>query len=408
MENKRRSGKTVLTVVVAVLLLVVSNAATFLLTKYYPVFKGDAVVVETKNEKRSENVSKLLYIMDQLDENFLWDIDEDSMWDHIFKGMMEGTGDKYSEYMNEEEYAQYQDTVSGSYSGIGVEIANNTEGNVVVMSVFKDSPAYEAGLKTGDVICSADDEDLLGTTTSYAVTFIRGEIGTSVHLGVLRDGEKLYLDIVRGNIERVYVNSKMLDGDIGYINITEFETNTYDQFASAVKELTSSGMNGLILDLRQNPGGLVNEAVQIADDLLPKCQIVYLMDKKGNKSSYNSDNYCLDVPLVVLVDEYSASSSEILTVALKDNDAATIVGKTTFGKGIVQIMIPLSDGSFYKYTYQQYYGPAGDSIHGKGITPDVEAELPEEYQNVLISDIPYENDTQLQKAVEVMEEKIGR
>ncbi len=406
MKNNTGRKKTI-TIVVVVLLFLVSNLATFFITKYYPVFTGDAVVVNTGNEKRNQNVSKLLYIMGQLDENFLWDIDEDSMWDSIYKGMMEGTGDIYSEYMNEEEYDQYLESVSASYSGIGVKISNDSDSNVVIAAVFKDSPAYGAGLQIGDIIISADDENLKGTTTSYAVTFIRGEVGTSVRLGVLRGDETLYFDITRAEIENIYVESKMLSDGIGYVYISEFETNTYNQFSEAVKNLTSEGMKGLILDLRQNPGGLVNEAVQIADDILPGCQIVYLMDKNGNKSSYDSDEYSINLPVVVLVDGYSASSSEILTISLRDNNAATIVGKTTYGKGIVQIMIPLSDGTFYKYTYQQYYGPSGDSIHGVGIAPDVEVDLPEEYQNVLISDIPYESDTQLQKAVEIMEEKIG-
>ena len=220
----------------------------------------------------------------------------------------------------------------------------------------------------------------------------------------------LNLDIFKIKKINIGENSKILNEELSAVAEKIYDKSIWQIDMKKLKQELSKDIRLESVEISHDKVGELNFKVE-EKELLYYAQIgerIYLMDKKGNKSSYNSDNYCLDMPLVVLVDEYSASSSEILTVALKDNDAATIVGKTTFGKGIVQIMIPLSDGSFYKYTYQQYYGPAGDSIHGKGITPDVEAELPEEYQNVLISDIPYENDTQLQKAVEVMEEKIGR
>lgn len=407
-NNSYKKRRTVMWVIIVAVLLIVTNLATYCLCTYLPVFTGSSAVIESDDKQTKANVEKLLYLIDQLDENFLWDIDKDKLWDGIFKGLLSATGDIYSEYMNAEEYEEYQVTLDGSFFGIGVQISNDENGNVKVVSVFKDSPAYKAGIKVGDIIIGADGEDLYNQSVSYAVKFLRGEENTVVNVEILRDGEELSFNILREEIEMVYVNSKMLDDDIGYINITEFETNTYSQFSQAVKQLDAEGMKGLILDLRQNPGGMVKEAVQIADDLLPKCQIIYTMNKKGERSSYDSDEYCLGLPLVVLVDEYSASSSEILTIALKDNNAATIVGTTSYGKGIVQVLIPLSDGSLYKYTYAEYYGPSGNAIHGEGITPDYVVEQSEEYTNTLISDIPYDNDLQLQKAVEVMEEKIEK
>lgn len=407
-NNRYKKNRTAMWIILVAVLLIVTNAITYGLCTYLPLFTGSSISVDTDDKETKANVEKLLYLIEQLDENFLWDIDKDELWDSIFKGLLEGTGDIYSEYMNAEEYEEYQVTLSGSFFGIGVQISNDENGNVKVVTVFKDSPAYKAGIKVGDVIISADDENLIGQNISYAVKFLRGEENTIVNIGISRDGEELNFSVLREEIELVYVSSKMLSDGIGYINITEFETNTYAQFSDAVKQLKAEGMEGLILDLRQNPGGLVKEAVQIADDLLPECQIIYTMNKQGDKSSYKSDSYCLNLPLVVLVDEYSASSSEILTIALKDNNAATIVGTTSYGKGIVQVLIPLSDGSLYKYTYAEYYGPSGNAIHGVGITPDYVVELDEEYQTILISDIPYDNDLQLQKAVEVMEEKIGK
>ena len=353
-------------------------------------------------------VEKLLFLISELKDDFYFGLDEDYMWEQIYKGLMTGTGDRYAEYLTAEEYKEYSQTLEGSYSGIGIQMSNNEDGNIQIVGVFTDTPAFEAGLQVGDVIVRADDESLLGQSATYAVSFIRGPEGTSVNLEILRDGETFSVDIVRSKIEMVYVESRMLTDDIGYIYISEFETNTYAQFAAAMKDLEAQGMKGLVLDIRKNPGGLVNEAVQIADDLLPRCQVIYTVNAKGERSSYDSDEYFTDIPVTLLVDGFSASSSEILTVSLKDNGRVTVIGTTTYGKGIVQVLMPLADGSMYKYTYAEYFGPSGTKIHEVGITPDIVVELPEEYQNVDIHMIPFEYDLQLQKAIEYMEEEIGQ
>ncbi|MBR4395979.1 MAG: S41 family peptidase [Eubacteriaceae bacterium] len=410
-QNNRnnRNNSAVAWVLIVMLLLIVTNLGTYLICKYYPVFRGGSVVVDTQTDKEtSANVKKLVYLIGELRENYLWDIDEDEMWDSIFKGLMGGIGDDYAEYMTQEEYKEYQTTLSGSYSGIGVQIMNDDDGNVSVTKVFKDTPAFDAGMQPGDVIVAADGHDITNTNISVAVTYIRGETGTSVTLDIYRDGEYLTKTIVRKSIDLVYVSSRMIGSDIGYIYISEFETNTFDQFTEAVDELTAQGMKGLILDLRQNPGGDVSECVNIADSLLPKTTIIYTKNKAGEKTVYKSDGKSLGIPLVLLVDGYSASSSEILSIALKDNNAAEIVGTKTFGKGIMQILLPLSDGSLYKYTFCEYFGPNDTKIHGIGITPDYIVELPEEYRNKVIETIPEEDDTQLKKAIEVVREKMGR
>ena len=410
MENQydNRGSRTAVWVIVVVALIVITNLITFLVCTRLPYFAGSARGGEGETRTTDPNVEKLLYLIDQLRENYYFELDEDYMWEMIYKGLMEGTGDRYAEYMTAEEYDEYSVTLEGSYSGIGIQMTNDEDGNVQIVGVYTGTPAYDAGLRVGDIIVRADDESLIGKGSTYAVSFIRGPEGSTVNLGIVRDGVEFSVDIVRAKIELVYVESRMLTDDVGYIYISEFETNTYDQFAAAMEELTEQGMKALVLDIRKNPGGLVSEAVQIADDLLPRCQVIYTVNARGERSSYDSDEYCSDIPVAVLVDEYSASSSEILTVSLKDNNRVTVIGTTTYGKGIVQVLMPLSDGSMYKYTYAEYFGPNGTKIHGVGITPDIVVELPEEYQNVDIHLIPFEYDLQLQKAIECMEEEIGQ
>ena len=399
-EEYMRRKTTGLWAVVIVLVILITNIGTYFITSN--------LAARNSRSSGDPRVEKLLYIIDQLEENCLWELDEDHIWDMVYKGALAGTDDIYSEYMTPEEYKEYSVTLDGSYSGIGIQMSSDEYGNIVVVGVFNDTPAYNAGLQVGDIIVAADGNSLFDQSATYAVTFIRGEKGTPVVLTIRRDTEEFDVSIVRDTIEIVYVTSRMLPGDIGYIYVSEFETNTYDQFSEALDALIDMGAKGLVLDLRQNPGGLVSEAVKIADELLPKCQVIYTMNKKGEKSSYDSDAYMKDLPVVLLVDGYSASSSEILTVGLRDNGRVTVVGTTTYGKGIVQVLMPMNDGSLYKYTYAEYFGPNGTKIHGVGITPDEVVELPEEYQNTQIQTIPYESDTQLIRAVEILEEEIGR
>ncbi|MBO4360860.1 MAG: S41 family peptidase [Eubacteriaceae bacterium] len=407
----KRNNKAAVWVIVVVALLIITNLITFLVCTRLPYFAAAAKPGSGGGETTTTDpkVEKLLFLIGELRENYYFELDEDYMWEEIYKGLLAGTGDRYAEYLTAEEYEEYSVTLEGSYSGIGIQMSNDDEGNVLIVGVFNGSPAYGAGLQVGDIIVRADEESLLGKGATYAVSFIRGPEGSTVTLEILRDGETFTVDIVRDRIELVYVESRMLTDDIGYIYISEFETNTYEQFAQAVTELEAMGMKALVLDIRKNPGGLVSEAVQIADDLLPRCQVIYTVNARGERSSYDSDEYVrTDIPVTLLVDDYSASSSEILTVALKDNGRVTVIGITTYGKGIVQVLMPLSDGSMYKYTFAEYFGPNGTKIHEAGVEPDIIVELPEEYRNLDIHLVPFEYDYQLQKAIEYLEEEIGQ
>lgn len=405
---KPQKNKKTFWIVFFVIILITTNLLTYFLPKYIPVFMGNSIIIDADDAVAARNIQKMLYLSQQLEENFLWDIDAQAMWDSAIKGMFAGLDDVYSGYMTADEYAAYSDSISGSYSGIGVNITNNDDGNVQILRVFSGSPAEIAGLKAGDVILSAGDTSLVGVSVDVAATYIKGEEGTSVTLLVSRDAEEFSVDVARKSIEVEYTTYKMLDGNIGYIRITEFETNTYKQFAQAVSALKDMGMQGLIIDLRQNPGGAVDETIDIADDLLGSCDIIYTLDKSDNKKIYSSDaSKTVDVPVVCLIDENSASAAEILAISLKDNSAATIVGVTSYGKGIMQTLIPLSDGSMYKYTFCEYYGPGGTTIHEVGVLPDVEVQQNASYKNYAVESIPEGSDTQLLKAIEVINNKIS-
>jgi carboxyl-terminal processing protease len=346
----------------------------------------------------------MLSLVDIINKEYLWDVDEEDLWVNAVKGLVAGTGDVYSTYLTKQEFKDYN-TSSTNFDGIGVQISNNSSGNVEITKVFNDSPAFKAGLLAGDQILTCDDESLIGKSTEYAVTILRGPKGTKAKLVILRQGEADLLEftVTRDTIINKYVDKSMLDDKIGYIHVSEFGLNSSFSFDSAVKELSDAGMKALILDLRQNPGGNVMDAINIADALLPSAEIIYTLDKAGNREDYVSDSYFIDVPLVVLVDASSASASEIVAGALQDNARAKIIGAKTFGKGIIQYIKPLSDGSMYKLTYQEYYVPSGKKIHGEGITPDILVELPESQQKKLVELIPAGEDTQLQRAIEELQ-----
>ena len=360
-------------------------------------FVNGSNVLDSQSERKLKLIERLI------DQNFLYDVDKDALAEGICAGMVEGLDDKYSVYYDEEDAKALTESTSGEYEGIGAVMQQDPDtGIITISSVYKDSPAEEAGMKGDDILYKVEDEEVTGEDLSVVVTKIKGEAGTDVHLTVLRGEkqEKLELTATRRKIEVQTVTSEMKEGGVGYIYISAFESVTADQFKEELSSLESQGMKGLILDLRSNPGGNLSTVCEIADALLPEGLIVYTVDKDEKKTEYSSDaeNY-FELPLVVLVNGYSASASEILTGAVQDYGIGTIVGETTYGKGVVQNLYDLGDGTILKITTSEYYTPNGRSINEKGIEPDVEVEYKFDEKNP-------EKDNQLDQAIEVLKEKL--
>lgn len=356
--------------------------------------------------------SKTEFIRQLIDRYYIDDVDESVIEEGIYKGMLEALNDPYSMYFNEEEFKMFTTDSDASFGGIGVTVMANTEDNtILVVSVTEGSPSEKAGILPGDKIIKAEGTDVEGNNLDKAVSIMRGELGTNVTVTIYRETTKETLDFTmeRELIEIPTVEYKMLDNQIGYIQLTSFDGVSYTQFKNAYDTLTQAGQKALIVDLRFNGGGRLDIAEDIADLLIPEGPIVYLEDKtnaEGKVVNSVSDANCVQVPLVMLVNGYSASASEVLTGAVKDYKVGTVVGTTTFGKGIVQTVIPISDGTGVKITTGKYYTPSGVCIHGTGIEPDYKIEMPEELKNTV--GVPYEQDVQLQKAVEVLMEQMNK
>lgn len=352
-----------------------------------------------------QTMEKLKLLEDTIGKYYLESVDEQTLEKGVYDGLVKALGDPYSVYYSAEELKELQDKTEGIYYGIGAYIGIDADTSLPRLTgIIEGTPAQESGLRAGDLLYKVDGEEVQGLELTQVVSKVKGEEGTTVHLTIIREGESDYLeiDVVRRKVESPTVNQKMLDNNIGYIQITEFDTVTLDQFTEALAVCRGSGMKGLILDLRGNPGGNLNTVCDIARELLPKGLIVYTEDKNGKRTEYTSDGTNqIKEPLVVLVDSGSASASEILAGAIKDYGIGTLVGTTTFGKGIVQRIISLSDGSAVKLTVSNYYTPNGNNIHKIGIAPDIEEKFDgEAYYNDGV-------DNQLNKAIEVMNGKLG-
>ena len=361
--------------------------------------------VSSNSVANAQTMNKLQVLEDTIDRYYLESVDEQTLEKGVYDGLVEALGDPYSTYYSSEELKELQDKTEGIYYGIGAYVGIDADTSLPRLTgIIEGTPAQESGLRAGDLLYKVDGEEVQGLELTQVVSKIKGEEGTSVHLTIIREGATDYLevDVVRRKVESPTVNQKMLDGGIGYIQITEFDTVTLDQFTEALAVCRGSGMKGLILDLRGNPGGNLNTVCDIAREILPKGLIVYTEDKDGKRSEYTCDGTKeMKEPLVVLVDSGSASASEILAGAVKDYGIGTLVGTTTFGKGIVQRIISLSDGSAVKLTVSNYYTPYGNNIHKIGIEPDIEEKFDSEaYYNDGV-------DNQLNKAIEIMNEKLG-
>ena len=375
--------------------------------------------------------AKMRYIQDIIDRYFLFEEDPEAVEDGIYTGLMYGLGDPYSVYYNEENYASLLEDTSGEYCGIGAMVQQDlTTGIMTVVKVFEGSPALEAGMLPGDVIYEVDGENVTGRELDLVVNEnIRGEEGTQVTVTVLRGetAEEVELTMERRQVEVTTVESQMLDEKTGYIYVMQFEMVTGGQFKEAVDRLEDQGMEQLIVDLRGNPGGVLDAAVEMLAYILPEDRmdgmLIYTADKDGKGDRYfcrdgkivmesdsgyvtagypMEDGHQLDLPLAVLVNGSSASAAEVFTGAVMDYDAGIVVGTQTFGKGIVQSLVPLGDGTAVKLTTAHYYTPSGFDLHGEGLTPDVIVDLDEELKTQAVVDL--DEDNQVQAAIEALED----
>ena len=334
---------------------------------------------------------------------YLEDVEDEQLEDYLYYGLVAGLGDPYAAYYNEEETQSMLDSSSGSYCGIGAVFSQNMlTGVITVSKVYEGCPSYEAGLLPEDILIRVEDEDVTGQDLTNVVTKIKGEEGTEVTVTMLRGEEEIDFTMKRQVIEVPTIEYEMLEAKTGYILISEFDGVTDGQFHEALTDLQSQGMKSLIIDLRNNGGGSVDAVSNIADELLPEGPIVFTEYKDSERVERSSDAACVELPMAVLMNGNSASASEILAGALQDYGMAKIVGTQSYGKGIVQSVIDLQDGTALKITTAKYYTPNGNNIHEIGITPDVEIDLPEELKTMV--EIPHEEDIQLQKAIEVLQQ----
>lgn len=349
---------------------------------------------------------KVIELQKQIDNKFYLETEEVDYETGVIQGLFSSLDDPYSVYFTKAEFDSFMEQSSGTYGGIGVYVSPGDDGLITVVSPIEDTPGERAGLVSGDKIVKVNDVDVFGDKIDEAVSIMKGEPGTDVVLTIMRDQRDFFdVTITREQIVIKSVKSRVINDDIGYLRITAFDEKSAQEFSDHLNTLRNQNVEGLIIDLRNNPGGSLDQVVKIADEILGKQVIVYTKDRQGRERYERSDAAKVELPITVLVNGGSASASEILTGAIKDSDSGTIIGTTTFGKGLVQEVIQLMDGSAFKITISQYFTPNGNYINDIGIEPDITIELPEELQYE--ADIEDDQDVQLQKAIEVLEESIN-
>lgn len=400
LELKFEKEKKVIKIKFIVLIIIVAIISAVFGSEYtLNIQKGKGIInKENASEDSTKNIDTIAKDLKSfrkiIDEYYIGDIDEQKVIDEAIKGYVKGLDDEYSEYMTKEEWDEFQAQALGNYVGIGIYMTVDKNDNVVVLSSIKGTPAEKAGLETGDIIVKVNDESVLGVSSDIVASKIKGEEGTSVKLTVLREDEYKDFDITREAIKVYHVESKILENNIGYIQLLAFDDGCADEIEKAYKSLKEQGAQKIILDLRDNTGGIVTECLQIADKFIDQGnKLMITVDAKDNKEiDYSKYKPEITEDMVVLVNEYSASASEILTGALKDNNRAKVVGTKTYGKGVIQSVLPLTDGSVLKLTVNEYYTPNEIKINKVGIEPDY----------IIENNKETEEDEQLNKAIELL------
>ncbi len=358
----------------------------------------------------AENVNKFNQVRKILIDDYYQEVDENTLIEGAVGGLANSLKDPYTVYFTKEQMKAFMEKSEGSYVGIGVTVNTDTNGLLTVIEPFDNSPAKLAGIKQGDKIVKVDDTDVTAIRDeNMIISMIKGTENTKVKITVYRPSEDKYhqFDITRKRIKASNIKSEILDGNIGYIKLVMFDSEIAKYFKNDLDKMLAKGIKGLIIDLRDNPGGSYEQVVEIADRLLPEGTIVYTEDREGKRQVKLSNKSNLDVPIAVLTNGNSASASEILAGAVKDNAWGTLVGTKTFGKGLVQELRQLSDGSGIKVTISRYFTPSGVCIQGIGIKPDIEIDVAAEYKNTPVSQIPKDKDIQLKSAIETIKDKMA-
>ncbi|HOG63180.1 MAG: putative CtpA-like serine protease [Bacteroidetes bacterium ADurb.BinA174] len=404
MVSKRKYILTIVAVVLVTAFLTLTLGNVLLVEIGQKVFLSKDEYSQLK--KISEKYAKQESIMKIAQNEFLYEADEEVMLEGALQGTLKALGDPYTQFLTKEEFESLMQDTEGSYEGIGVYITAGDDNKIIIVSPIEDTPAEKAGLRTGDKITRINGIEYTADQIDAAVKVMKGEPGTSVTLTIQRaasDGTQDISDVVinREKIRIKTVKPAMLGDDIGYIRVTTFDMQTAKDFKAAYSTLKNRGLKGLVIDLRFNPGGMISTTVEIADMFMGEGIVTYTKTKAGEIEYFKSDDKMEDIPIVILINEGSASASEIMAGAMKDTNRAVLIGQKTFGKGIVQKVQRFgNDGEGIKMTISEYFTPAGINIHGVGIEPDIEIQLPEDAEGYGYDF--YETDTQLQKAVEVL------
>ncbi len=386
----------------AIMLVILTATITFIVTSI--VMYNTTESTKIKYVSTDEVGATFKMFRNFIEKNYLGTMDEDAMLESAIKGYVAGLDDDYSEYITKEEMEEYMQDARGNYVGVGIYITNNTKTNqIVVLMPIKGSPAEAAGIKSGDVITKVDGTEYNGEQLSEASKALKSEAGTIAKIEVLRnDTEKLEFEVERKNIKVSHIEAKVLENDIGYMKVSTFDEGCYAEFKENWEKLSSQNVKSLIIDLRNNGGGIVDEALNMADMMVEKDKTLLITASKNAEEKINKaeQEKTINVPIVILVNEGTASSSEILSAAVRENNEnVKIIGTKTYGKGVIQTIFNLSDGSGIKLTTSEYYTPNHNTINKEGIAPDIEVELPEDENIYTVSE---KNDTQLQKAIEVL------
>lgn len=387
-----------------IMLIMIVALVTFIITTAYMYNKFSTVLGKKYNvtDTNVKMAAKINNIKRILEKDYLGNIEEEKVIDGAIKGYVKGVGDEYTEYFTKEEMDDFKSETEGNYVGIGIYMTKNTKENtIVVITAIKGSPAESAGIKSGDIIKKVDGVEYTGDDFEKISTYIKGKEGTKVNVEIERDKKVLNFEIERKKVELYPVESEILENNIGYISLPSFDENCSKKFKENYEKLSKENIKSLIIDLRNNGGGIVDEALNISDYILDKDKTIMITvnKKQDEKIEKTSKGSSVGVPIVVLVNEYTASASEIFAAALKENNKATIIGKTTYGKGVIQELLTLTDGSGIKVTTEEYYTPNRNKINKQGIKPDIEVELPEEKQKY---NLDKKDDNQLQKAIETL------